>query len=75
MADQVTLMTPELQSRWCRKDGANPSGDQHHGYTVVAVTNTAHPHERHPPQVIYQGDNGHYWSLPLTEWPGNLVPE
>lgn len=65
----------EIGSRWMRNTPYDPSKGGYNGYTVFAVTNTANLHPNHPPQVIYQGDNGHLWSLPLAEWPGNLVPE
>jgi len=60
-------VVPKAGSRWARRDAVST-----HGYTVWGVTNTEHPHERHPAQVVYQGDNGSTWSLPLAEWPGNL---
>lgn len=59
-------------SRWKRADR---SVDSEHGYTVLYTTNTAHLSEKHPPQVVYRGDNGHVWSMARSEWPGNLVPE
>lgn len=61
-------------SRWGRKN-YNDSRGPYNGYTVLAITNTAHRHERHPEQVVYIGDNGNLWSCPLNVWPGNLVPE
>lgn len=61
--------------RWRRKDAVDAKDNAYQGYTVLFVTNTAHLHERHPPQVVYRGDNGHMWSLPLDKWPGNLIPE
>jgi len=66
--------TPAIGSRWVRKV-PQTLGDSHHGYEVTAITNIAHSHPGHPPQVVYRGDNGHWWSLPLAEWPGSLKPE
>lgn len=65
---------PKIGSRWCRPN-YDPSKGPYNGYTVFVVTNTSHPHENHPPQVVYKGDNGKWWSLPLEKWPGNLVEE
>jgi len=65
---------PQLGSRWTRP-GYDPALGVYNGYTVLFITNTAHKHPNHPPQVIYQGDNGKVWSLPLVEWPGKLIPE
>lgn len=62
-------------SRWMRNTPFDPSMGDYNGYTILGITNTANIHPRHPPQVVYRGDNGHLWSLPLNEWPGNLVPE
>ena len=61
-------------SRWGR-EGYDPFKGDYNGYTVLYVTNTAHVHENHPEQVVYRGDNGKIWSMPLSEWPGNLVQE
>ena len=58
-------------TRWCRKD-YDPNKGNYNGYTVVTITNTAN---RHPEQVVYKGDNGNIWSIPLADWPGNLIPE
>lgn len=67
---------PEHGSRWVRKDNVfNPDSGGYNGYFVLYVTNTEHIHTSHPPQVVYEGDNGHIWSLPLSEWPGNLEKE
>ena len=60
---------PKINSKWVRKDW-----DGGNTYTVLAVTNTAHLSEKYPPQVIYQGDNGHFWSKDLEQWPGSLIP-
>jgi len=59
-----------MNTRWKRQDCK--SG---HGYTVVGITNLAHQSDKHPPQVVYQGDNGNLWSMPLANWPGSLVPQ
>lgn len=67
---------PEIGSRWVRGDNKfDPEHGEYNGYTVMAITNTEHVHPSHPPQVVYKGDNGRIWSLPLERWPGNLVPE
>ena len=63
-----------LGTRWCR-EGYDPDKGDYNVYTVIAVTNTAHRHPAHPEQVVYKGTNGKLWSLPLSEWPGNLIPE
>ena len=65
---------PKVGSRWCRP-GYDPSKGPYNGYTVLFVTNLSHRSEKHPPQVVYEGDNGRVWSLPLDKWPGRLVPE
>lgn len=39
-----------------------------HVYHVVAVTNTTHAHPDHPPQVVYRGEFGRWWSRPLSTW-------
>lgn len=64
-----------LGSRWKRSTPHHPAKGPYNGYTVVGTTNTAHLSDEHPPQVIYQGDNTFMWSLPLSEWPGNLIQE
>jgi hypothetical protein len=69
---QATLL---VGSKWVRGTGYQPELGPYVDYTVTVVTNTAHPHERHPSQVIYEGSNGNVWSLPLSEWPGSLVPK
>ena len=63
-----------LKTRWMRPGYRRELGT-FNGYIVIAVTNIAHDHPRHPPQVVYKGDNGHIWSMPLSQWPGKLVPE
>lgn len=66
---------PDAGSRWMRAAPHDSARGPYNGYTVSFVTNTAHASPRHPPQVVYVGDNGYVWSLPLSEWPGNLIPE
>ena len=68
-------MEPREGSRWMRALPHDPNLGPYNGYTVVGITNVMHGHLDHPPQVVYQGDNGHLWSLPWSEWPGHLVPE
>jgi len=65
---------PAIHSRWNRAN-YDPSKGRYNGYTIRIITNTEHRSNKHPPQVIYQGDNGYWWSLPLSEWPGNLIKE
>jgi hypothetical protein len=67
------MTLPEIGSRWVRPD-FDPEKGPFNAYTVVAVTNTAHTHPDHPSQVVYRGDNGHWWSRPVTDWPGSLKP-
>ena len=74
MLEDDELYFPEPGSRWCRP-GYDPQKGPYNGYTVVAVSNTAHRTPKHPPDVVYVGDNGHYWTRPLRDWPGSLVPE
>jgi hypothetical protein len=68
--------TPDqlVGTRWCR-GGFDASKGVYNGYEVIFVTNTAHEHANHPAQVVYNGDNGKIWSLPLNKWPGRLMPE
>lgn len=65
---------PIMGSRWMRKEPYDPTKGPFNTYVVVCITNQAHPSPNHPPQVLYVGDNGNSWSLPLDQWPGNLVP-
>jgi hypothetical protein len=65
---------PVVGSRW-RRSKPWDSSRPYVAYTVLAVTNTHHMIPAHPPTVVYRGDNGKVWSLPLFLWPGNLVPE
>jgi len=67
-------MHVEIGSRWVRRVRGEYIKESN-GYTVIAITNTAHKNEFHQPDVIYQGDNGNLWSLPWRRWPGNLVLE
>ena len=67
MIDGVPLMIPDVPvegSRW---------SNGFHVYTVLFTTNLAHMHRRHPPQVVYKGDNGNVWSMDLKIWPGKLT--
>jgi hypothetical protein len=69
-------MTPKIGSRWVRSNNIfSPGVGDYNAYTVFIITNTENSHVNHPPQVIYQGDNGNWWSLPLEQWPGNLKKE
>lgn len=71
--EKLKLTVPPLaQSRWVRSDHDIFRGE-FNAYTVLFITNAGHPHPRHQAQVVYQGDNGNLWSLPVSEWPGNLV--
>lgn len=67
--------TPAIGSRWMRSTKYDPTKGPYNGYSVLFVTNTANLHPDHKPDVVYQGDKGHVWSLPLYKWPGSLVPE
>ena len=66
---------PTAGSRWCRNTALDETKGSYIGYTVLFITNEAHFSESHPAQVVYEGDNGHHWSLPLADWPGSLVKE
>lgn len=68
------MRLPTAGSRFCRP-GFDPAKGTYNGYTVLFTTNTEHLSDKHPPQVVYRGDNGKLWSLPLSDWPGSLVPE
>lgn len=68
------MSAPRIGSRWQRPNYDESKGP-YNGYTVLFITNLAHLSIDHPAQVVYEGDNGHQWSLPLERWPGNLVPE
>ena len=68
------MMNDLIGTRWTRP-GYDPTLGPYNGYTILFVTNTSHLSDNHPPQVVYQGDNGKYWSLPLVDWPGKLIPE
>ena len=67
-------MTPKTGSKWLRADHDPASYPCANAYTVLFVTNIANKSIKHPPQVVYEGDNGHKWSLPLKQWPGKLKP-
>jgi len=66
---------PNVGSRWMRNTPHDPNIGPYNGYMILFITNIAHPHPAHPPQVVYIGDNGLHWSIPLRRWPGKLVPE
>lgn len=67
---------PKISTRWVRKDNNySPDFGVYNAYTVILVTNTEHLNINHEPQVVYKGDNGKVWSLPVGEWPGNLREE
>ena len=66
---------PPLGSRWTRKAPWDPTKGEYNGYTVLFVTNVQHPDIRHPPQIVYRGDNGFMWSIPASSWPGGLREE
>ena len=73
--DEILSLAMGLSgTRWNRPDYVKALGP-YNGYEVVAVTNVFHQHNDHPPQVVYKGDNGRWWSLPLASWPGRLQPE
>lgn len=49
---------------------------RHHSgrvYSVLALANTAHPSEKFPVAVVYQGANGEVWSRPLSEFDGKFT--
>lgn len=60
---------PAVGSVWCNAKQV----ENMMCYTVLSITNTAHRHKDHPPQVVYQGDNEQVWSAPLKGWPHKLV--
>jgi hypothetical protein len=37
-------------------------------YTVIHVTNTKNITSKHPPDVVYMGQNGYVWSRRLEGW-------
>jgi hypothetical protein len=69
------MSIPAIFSYWRRSEPHDPDKGVFNGYMVLFITNLTHEHHSHPPQVVYRGDNGHVWSLPLDKWPGNLVPD
>ena len=69
------MTAPLIGSRWKRANQYDPTKGPYNGYTILYITNTERLHENHPPQVVYIGDNKKIWSLPLDQWPGNLIPE
>lgn len=67
---------PKISTRWVVKDNNySPDFGVYNAYTVIAVTNTERLNINNEPQVVYKGDNGTVWSLPVGEWPGNLREE
>lgn len=64
---------PEVGSRWTRADFDSSKG-AYNAYTVIAIGNVGGA-ETIEPCVIYKGDNGKWWSKPLSLWPGNLISE
>jgi len=73
--DKPRIELPTIGSRWMRNTPHDPNIGPYNGYMILFITNIAHPHPAHPPQVVYIGDNGLHWSIPLRRWPGKLVPE
>lgn len=63
---------PDIGSRWEIDREYHPSMGPRNAYTVLHITNLDHPSNKYPPQVVYQGDNGHVWSRGLSVWPGGL---
>ena len=57
---EANLVMPEPEQTWRHSNGAI--------YTVLFVTNTAVVREGHPPDVVYQSENGNLWSRPLSDW-------
>lgn len=56
-----------LGSRWTHKN-------HHMRYTVILFTNQYSRIEKHPVTVVYIGDNGNYWSRPLSTWHESMIP-
>jgi len=81
IAIDIILSIRQLKTRsnalvgtnWCRNEPYDPAKGPYNTYTVLFVTNTDNIHKKHACQVVYYGDNGRHWSLPLSKWPGNLV--
>lgn len=48
-------------TRWTHKN-------HHMKYTVLFITNLQGNIVKHPPDVVYLGDNGNLWSRPLFTW-------
>ena len=70
----VETVLPAIGSRWTRAN-YDPEKGAYNAYEILFITNTAHVSDKHPPQIVYRGDNGHYWSRPFEKWPGALIPE
>ena len=66
--------TPAIGSRWTRLN-YDPGKGLYNAYTILFITNTTNVNPNHPPQIVYKGDNGYYWSRPFDKWPGSLIPE
>ena len=64
---------PLLGSRWARKEPFDPSKGKYNAYTVTCIT---YPRsDGSGGNVVYKGDNGRFWEMPLSDWPRNLKPE
>jgi hypothetical protein len=52
---------PEPGSRWRHHSGRV--------YRVLFLANDyGEPREGYPPTVVYEGENGHRWAGPLSDW-------
>ncbi|MEE8608958.1 MAG: hypothetical protein V3S55_15245 [Nitrospiraceae bacterium] len=51
---------PKAGQTWVHRNGIP--------YVVLFITNTEHETPSHPPDVIYVGMNGSWWSRPLSDW-------
>lgn len=58
-----------VNTRWRRPDCRTGFG-----YTVIGIANIKHTGDEDVPEVVYRGDNDDWWCIPLSEWPGSLVP-
>lgn len=73
LAPGETAEAPAVASRWRHTNGRE--------YLVAAITNEGNNHPDHPVTVLYRGDNGRFWSRPLSDWrrsmtliPGKTAP-
>lgn len=58
---------PKVQGRYRHPDGNE--------YVVIAIANEhSENEEKHPPTVVYQGDNGRVWGTPLQEFVRKMTP-